>query len=147
MRRKPEIQNHSKPSWPLHKKIATKRPQIQSPKSKSLNFGFWIGFGLGISDFEEGSTRITTRPLGDGDVWWFPTISHVKIWNHPFETTIKKKLLFRVPGGCIFSLSNGPTSHPPDAEALGLLCLTSPTVRYKWSLSGVACFHCFPLGM
>ena len=38
------------------------------------------------------------------DVWLFPTISHVEIWNHPIKTTIKniettiKKWLFRVPG-------------------------------------------------
>ena len=73
-----------KPSWPLHKKIATKRSKIQE-------FEFWILDWIRIRDFGfwGGSTRITTRQLGDGDVWWFPTISHVKIWNHPFETTIK----------------------------------------------------------
>ena len=31
------------------------------------------------------------------DDWWFPTISYVKIWNHPIETTIYK-WLFGVPG-------------------------------------------------
>ena len=31
------------------------------------------------------------------DVWWFPTISYVKVWNHPIETTIYK-WLFGVPG-------------------------------------------------
>ena len=31
------------------------------------------------------------------DVWFFPTISQVKVWNHPTETTILK-WMFRVPG-------------------------------------------------
>ncbi len=31
------------------------------------------------------------------DVWWFPTISQVKIWNHPVETTTKT-WWFKVPG-------------------------------------------------
>ena len=31
------------------------------------------------------------------DVWWFPTISYVKIGNHPIETTIYE-WLFGVPG-------------------------------------------------
>ena len=26
------------------------------------------------------------------DVWWFPTIFYIKIWNHPIETTIYKWL-------------------------------------------------------
>ena len=32
------------------------------------------------------------------DVWWFPTISQVKVWNHLIETTTLKGM-FRVPGG------------------------------------------------
>ena len=31
------------------------------------------------------------------DVWWFPTISYIKIWNNPIETTIYKQM-FQVPG-------------------------------------------------
>ena len=37
------------------------------------------------------------QPFINGWKWWFPTISHVKIVNHPIETTIKN-WLFRVPG-------------------------------------------------
>ena len=36
------------------------------------------------------------------DVWLSPTISHVKILNHPIETTIKN-WLFGVPGGALLS--------------------------------------------
>ena len=32
------------------------------------------------------------------DVWWFPTIFYIKIWNHPIETTIYTCFLFEVPG-------------------------------------------------
>ena len=27
------------------------------------------------------------------DVWWFPTISYVKIWNDPIETNIYKLIV------------------------------------------------------
>ena len=32
------------------------------------------------------------------DVWWIPTLSHVKIWNLPVETTIKKGSPIMYPG-------------------------------------------------
>ena len=37
------------------------------------------------------------------DVWWFPTVSYVKIGNHPIETTIYK-WLFGVPGVYIYNI-------------------------------------------
>ena len=48
------------------------------------------------------------------DVWWFPTISQVKIWNHPVETTTKN-WLFKVPGiyiyRCFQIIGVGPPNH------------------------------------
>ena len=43
------------------------------------------------------------------DVRWFPTISYVKIGNHPIETTIYK-LLFGVPGRTQLFFSKGASS-------------------------------------
>ena len=41
------------------------------------------------------------QAVWSGWKWRFPTISHIKIWNHPIETTLKK-WLFRVPGSSTF---------------------------------------------
>ena len=70
-------------------------------------------------------------------VWWFPTISQVKIWNYPFEATIDW-WLFRVPGCCV-------VFWHPDQEFLGItlevceigICRSEVNlakVRKEWSL-------------
>ena len=46
------------------------------------------------------------------DVWFFPTISFVKIWNHVTETTIYK-WLFGVPNSSFEFLSSDAGCYPP----------------------------------
>ena len=40
------------------------------------------------------------------DLWWFPTISYVKVGNHPIETTIHKWLVLGFQGCITFSSQN-----------------------------------------
>ncbi len=56
------------------------------------------------------------------DVWWFPTISFVKNWNHPIETTTNK-WMFEVPGLDKYATKHGScgghkTSSDPKTSAV-----------------------------
>ena len=53
-----------------------------------------IVFGINVEFLQRPGTPNKQFKM---DVWWFPTISNVKVGNHPIETTTYK-WLFGVPG-------------------------------------------------
>ena len=67
-------------------------------------FGFWSRWSLLFQRKVWGAPIIVyllpgtpNKQFFHGWKWWFPTISYIKIWNHPIEPTIHE-WLFGVPG-------------------------------------------------
>ena len=90
------------------------------------------------------------------DVWWFPTIFYIKIWNHPIETTIYK-WLFGVPGpyyssNCSETAGEFTPWHifllfcPPSAAFTSYGCLAFLVLLFKGRLPkhGKATSHVHP---
>ena len=109
-------------------------------------------------------TGRASQIMGNGWKWWFPTISYIKIWNHPIETTILK-WMFQVPvlklkiwirpshhgdgffGGCLrwstwtndreFGTKYMDGFYPKMDGSGQMVHNISPTTRFPWNFTGI----------